>query len=80
MKLLFDENLSVRLVALLADEYPGSAHIEAILGRGRIDGDVWDYASAIAELLRSRVTELARFDASGEEALLVIEIAAIRSS
>ena len=27
MKLLLDENLSPRLVALLADEYPESAHL-----------------------------------------------------
>jgi len=27
VKLLFDENLSARLVALLQAEYPGSAHV-----------------------------------------------------
>jgi len=27
MKLLFDENLSPRLVEALASEYPGSAHV-----------------------------------------------------
>jgi hypothetical protein len=33
--LLFDENLSVRLVALSQTEYPGSAHVEHALGRAR---------------------------------------------
>jgi len=44
VKLLFDENLSARLVALLQTEYPGSAHVEQLLGRGRSDGEVWEYA------------------------------------
>jgi predicted nuclease of predicted toxin-antitoxin system len=46
VKLLFDENLSARLVALLQSEYPGSAHIEQLLGRGRGDGEVWEHARA----------------------------------
>lgn len=44
MKLLFDENLSVRLVELLAIEFPGSAHVEQALGRRRSDADIWQYA------------------------------------
>lgn len=44
MKLLFDENLSTRLVALLQAEFPGSAHVEHLLGRGRSDGEVWEHA------------------------------------
>lgn len=46
MKLLFDENLSVRLVALLSDVFPGSAHVEQAIGRGSADLDVWTYAIA----------------------------------
>ena len=44
MRLLFDENLSTRLVALVQAEYPGSAHIEHVLGRGRGDDEVWERA------------------------------------
>lgn len=44
MKLLFDENLSARLIELLAVEFPGSSHIEQAFGRGRSDGDVWQHA------------------------------------
>jgi predicted nuclease of predicted toxin-antitoxin system len=44
VKLLFDENLSVRLVELLAIEFPGSTHVELALGRGRSDAGIWQYA------------------------------------
>ncbi len=40
MKLLFDENLSASLVELLAPEFPGSVHVEQVLGRGRSDAEV----------------------------------------
>ena len=46
MKLLFDENLSPRLVDLLAAEYPGSAHVDQALGRGRTDAELWQHAIA----------------------------------
>ena len=108
MKLLLDENLSPRLVALLAAEYPGSAHVEQVIGRARTDSDLWDYAcvngfmiaskdndfrqraflsgpppkviwldvgnagtNTIAALLRERLPDLERFDAT-DEALLII--------
>ena len=44
MKLLFDENLSVRLVNLLAVDFPGSAQVEQEIGRSRPDADVWQHA------------------------------------
>lgn len=44
MKLLFDENLSARLVELLASEFPGSVHVEHVLGHGRSDSEVWEFA------------------------------------
>jgi predicted nuclease of predicted toxin-antitoxin system len=44
VKLLFDENLSARLVPLLQAEFPGSAHVEHLLGRGRSDDEVWNHA------------------------------------
>lgn len=44
MKLLFDQNLSPRLVESLADIYPGSAH-GATIGLDRADdGQVWNHA------------------------------------
>ena len=46
MRLLFDENLSFRLVDLLAAEFPGSAHVEQAIGRSRPDAEVWRHAVA----------------------------------
>ncbi len=44
MKLLFDENLSPRLVEILADIFPNSLHVhQASLGNVP-DNKVWDYA------------------------------------
>jgi predicted nuclease of predicted toxin-antitoxin system len=44
VKLLFDENLSHRLVTALADLYPGSAHPRDCGLRGGSDDQVWQYA------------------------------------
>jgi len=46
VKLLIDENLGARLVELLAEEFPGSVHVEQALGRGCADADVWQHAIA----------------------------------
>ena len=44
MKLLFDQNLSPRLVGLLADLFAGSLHV-AQVGLGRADDDtIWRFA------------------------------------
>ncbi len=44
MKLLFDQNLSPKLVRMLATQYPGSSHVFLCgLDRAR-DADVWDFA------------------------------------
>ena len=109
MKLLFDENLSARLIELLAVEFPVSAHVDQAVGRGRPDADVWQYAltrghaivskdndfrqrafvtapppkviwlavgnagtEEIADLLRSRASDVTRFGESAPESLLVI--------
>ena len=42
--LLFDENLSPRLVDRLADIYPGSAHVSSIGLGNALDKAVWEYA------------------------------------
>lgn len=42
--LLFDQNISPRLVDRLADIYPGSAHV-SMLGMGNaLDIEIWQYA------------------------------------
>ena len=46
MKLLFDENLSPKLVELLAEEYPGSIHLREAGLRGASDDRVWEHARA----------------------------------
>ena len=44
MKLLFDENLSPRLVQQLGDVFPGSAHVHAVGLGNASDEAVWQYA------------------------------------
>jgi predicted nuclease of predicted toxin-antitoxin system len=44
VKLLFDENLSPRLIELLADGFPGSTQIERLNMRGATDAAIWAYA------------------------------------
>ena len=44
MKLLFDENLSRKLVARLAELYPDSAHVAAFDLLERPDREIWDFA------------------------------------
>ena len=44
MRLLFDHNLSFRLITFLADVYPEATHV-ALVGLERApDEDVWEYA------------------------------------
>ena len=42
--LLFDQNLSPRLVERLADIYPNSTHVDTVGLAAVPDRDVWDYA------------------------------------
>ena len=44
MKLLFDENISSKLVNLLAQEFPESSHIDLLKMRGTTDSSIWEYA------------------------------------
>ena len=44
MKLLFDENLSPRLVGALADVYPDSAHVHQCGLGSTDDAAIWKYA------------------------------------
>ncbi len=44
MKLLYDENLSPRLVDILHSNFPASEHLETAALRGCPDRQVWQYA------------------------------------
>ena len=44
MRLLFDENLSHKLVRLLADLFPDSIHVREVGLKAADDTLVWDYA------------------------------------
>ena len=44
MRLLFDEPLSEKLIALLDDLFPGSLHIRRVSGAGASDLVVWELA------------------------------------
>lgn len=44
MKLLFDENVSRRLVARLVDVFPDSAHVTSVGLAHATDRDLWEYA------------------------------------
>jgi predicted nuclease of predicted toxin-antitoxin system len=44
MKLLFDQNLSARMVATLADLFPGSAHVRLLGVANADDETIWLYA------------------------------------
>ncbi|AUX45375.1 hypothetical protein SOCE26_068570 [Sorangium cellulosum] len=45
MRLLFDQNLSHRLVTLLAAEFPGSVHVRDVGLSAADDQAVWNYAA-----------------------------------
>jgi len=44
VKLLFDHNLSFRLIPALDELYPGSIHVRAVGLREALDEAVWGYA------------------------------------
>jgi predicted nuclease of predicted toxin-antitoxin system len=44
MKLLFDQNISHRLVLALVDLYPGSQHVREVGMKAADDSVIWDYA------------------------------------
>ena len=44
MKLLFDQNLSPRLIGRLRDLFPGSSHLSSVGLDQATDMEVWEYA------------------------------------
>jgi len=57
VKLLFDENTSQRLVQLLAEEYPGSAHVRTVGLRGADDQAIWQYSRTKGLAIVSKDTD-----------------------
>lgn len=57
MKLLFDQNLSHRLVGQLAAEFPGSAHVRDAGLTTSPDPTVWSHASAGGFVIVSKDTD-----------------------
>src|SRR5689334_13506663 len=54
MSLLFDQNLSRKLVGLLAVEYPGSEHVENAGLSAADDLTVWHYAASRGLMIVSK--------------------------
>lgn len=54
MKLLFDENISPRLVDQLDSLYPGSQHVGAAGLTSQSDQAIWDYAAANGFIIVSK--------------------------
>jgi len=54
VKLLFDENLSPRLVASLSAEFPGSAHAHEVGLGAASDFAVWDHAKSNGFVIASK--------------------------
>jgi predicted nuclease of predicted toxin-antitoxin system len=44
VKLLFDANLSHKLVGILARDFPGCSHVRNLGLRAAEDGQIWDHA------------------------------------
>src|SRR5437763_1845055 len=57
MKLLFDQNLSYRLVAQLAAEFPGSTHVRDVGLVASPDSDIWTHAAASGLAIVSKDTD-----------------------
>jgi predicted nuclease of predicted toxin-antitoxin system len=54
MRLLFDQNLSFRLVAQLSVDYPGCEHVRSAGFAAANDQDVWEYAAQNGFLIVSK--------------------------
>jgi predicted nuclease of predicted toxin-antitoxin system len=58
MKLLFDENLSPKLVRLIADLFPDSVHVRDIGLQAADDPIVWTYAANNGLMICSKDSDL----------------------
>ena len=58
MKLLVDENISYRLVELLADVFPDSVHVRDVGLEAAADSLIWDYAKSNRLVIVSKDSDL----------------------
>jgi predicted nuclease of predicted toxin-antitoxin system len=58
MKLLFDENLSHKLVRLLADLFPDSVHVRDVGLKAADDPAVWEYAKKNGLMIVSKDSDM----------------------
>ena len=57
MTLLFDQNLSHKLVAILGHEFPGCAHVREAGLRAAQDAQIWDHARTQGFVIVSKDTD-----------------------
>jgi predicted nuclease of predicted toxin-antitoxin system len=60
LKLLFDQNLSYKLVRSLSDEFPGSAHVRDLGLASAIDIEVWEHAKQFGFTIVSKDTDFSQ--------------------
>jgi predicted nuclease of predicted toxin-antitoxin system len=58
MKLLFDENLSYKLVRLLADLFPDSINVRDVGLKAAEDSEIWKYAQDNSFIICSKDSDL----------------------
>jgi predicted nuclease of predicted toxin-antitoxin system len=58
MRFLFDENLSPKLVLLLADQFPNSVHVRDVGLASADDELVWNYASSEGLIIVSKDSDM----------------------
>lgn len=63
MRLLFDENLAVRLATDLSDIYPASVHVLSIGLAGASDRAIWEHAGAHGFVLVTKDEDFHRLSA-----------------
>lgn len=51
MKLIFDENISPKLAALLAGGFPGCTHVEALGLKGNDDLNIWSHSKSVDQAI-----------------------------
>jgi len=64
MKLLFDQNLSPRLVDLLADLFPESSHLQALGLDSADDAVIWDHAEQSSFIIVSKDSDFVDYSAA----------------
>jgi predicted nuclease of predicted toxin-antitoxin system len=61
VKLLLDQNLSRRLVGLLASDFPDTTHVVECGLETSTDRDVWDYAQQHGYVIASKDSDFRQF-------------------